>query len=139
VQLGAPCTIVWSRVKADFAAACRGNIEIGFAYQQRTELGLVECAKELCKPAMRYVEFQRLLIMAAHVDRNIALGNFSHGGVHRAPFAARAAFNGVAYGCEQLFRPVAQGLLNESAPRRGTRNWAWMRVLSSSDSLGSTK
>jgi hypothetical protein len=33
--------------EADFAGACCGNVEIGFTDQQRAELGLAECAKEL--------------------------------------------------------------------------------------------
>src|SRR5436309_409339 len=48
--------------------------------------------------------------VAAHLHRNIVLGNFSHGGVHCRPFAARAASNAVANLCEQLFPPAAQGL-----------------------------
>ena len=88
--------MVWVAGEADFAAACRGNVEIGFTYKQRAELGLAECAKELREPAMRYVEFQRFLVMAAHLHRNIVLGNFGHHGVHRRPFAAWAASYAVA-------------------------------------------
>jgi len=104
--------------ESDFAAASRCNVEIGLAYQQRAEFRLAECAKELCISAMRYVEFKRFLIMAAHLHRNILLGNFGDGGVHGRPLAARATINAVADGRKQLFRPAAQGLLNDSVGLR---------------------
>jgi len=74
-----------------------------FAYEQRAKLGLAERAEELGEPAMCNVEFQRLLIVAAHLHRDVVLGDFGHGGVHGRPFAARAAIDAVGYGGEQLF------------------------------------
>src|SRR5690348_1641308 len=52
--------------EADLAAARRGNVEIGLADKQCTELGLAERAKELGEAAPRDVEFQRLLVVTTH-------------------------------------------------------------------------
>jgi hypothetical protein len=67
---------------------------------------------------MRYIEFQRFLIMAQHIHRNIVLGNFCHGRVHSRPFAARATIDAASDGRKQLFRPIAQGLLDDSVSFR---------------------
>src|SRR3989442_3611101 len=106
-------------------AARSGDVEVGFAYEQRAKLGLAERAEELGEPAMCNVEFQRLLIVAAHLHRDVVLGDFGHGGVHGRPFAARAAIDAVGYGGEQLFRPAAQRLLDDRVslllPQFGTQ------------------
>jgi hypothetical protein len=52
---------------------------------------------------MRYIEFQRFLIMAEHLHCHIVLGNFGHGRMHSRPFAARATINAAADGCKKLF------------------------------------
>src|SRR5438445_11898171 len=111
--------------EGDVAAARSGDVEVGFAYEQRAKLGLAERAEELGEPAMCNVEFQRLLIVPAHLHRDVVLGDFGHGGVHGRPFAARAAIDAVGYGGEQLFRPAAQRLLDDRVsllfPQFGTQ------------------
>jgi hypothetical protein len=121
--------------EADVAAAGRGNIEIGFADEESAELWLAESAEEFREPALRYVEFQRFLVMAAHLDRYIVLGHLGHSGMHGRPFAARTALDAVANRREKLLRPIAQGVLDDrvtfsrpsserSALSTGTRTWA---------------
>ena len=56
----------------DLAAADRGNVEIGLAYQQRAELGLAQRPEELGKPAAGHVEFHRLLVVAKRLELQIA-------------------------------------------------------------------
>jgi len=102
-----------SAIGGGVALVAGGNVEVGFAYKQRAELGLAERAKELGEPAMRYVEFKRFLVVPVHLYGNIVHGDFGPGGLYGRPFAALAAFDPFAYGCEQLFRPVAQGLLDD--------------------------
>jgi hypothetical protein len=136
--------------EADFAAARSGYVEIGFAYQQRAEFGFAECAEELCESAMRYVEFQRFLIMAAHIYRDIALGNFGESGVEAphlrrglpstpSPTAANSCFDQSRKACLTSALAFSLPSSERSALSTGTRTWAWMRVLSRSDNLGSTK
>ncbi len=62
---------------------------------------------------MRDIEFQRFLVVAAHLHGHILLGNLRHRGVHRRPFAPRAAINLLTDRREQLFRPIAQGLFDD--------------------------
>ena len=59
--------------------------------------------EKLCELAMRYIEFQRFLIMAEHLHRNIVLGNFCHGRVHSRPFAARATINALPMAANSCF------------------------------------
>ena len=68
--------------EAHFAAARCGDVEIGLADQQGAELGLAERAEEFGEPAMRNVEFERFLVVAAHLYRNVLLGGLAHGGMH---------------------------------------------------------
>jgi hypothetical protein len=59
--------------EADLAAARRDDVEIGFADQQRAEIGLAQSAKECRKLALRYVDFERFLVMAAYLKTAKAL------------------------------------------------------------------
>src|SRR6266540_4075882 len=106
--------IVWSRVKLTSPPPAAAMSKSVSHISSAPSSGSPSARKELCVSATRYIEFQRLLVMAAHLDRNVLLGNFRHGGVHGRPFAARAAINALADGCKQLFRPAAQGLFDDS-------------------------
>ena len=99
--------------EAHFAVARLGNVEIGFTHQQRAEFRLAEHTKELCEPAVRYVDVKRSLIVAVHLHRNIALEDFGPGGLYVRPSAAPVTINTAVYSCEQPFRPAAQGLLDD--------------------------
>src|ERR1044071_6230962 len=96
--------------EANVAAAGRDDIEVGGADQQRAELRLAERAKEFREPAMRDVEFQRMLVVTAHLHRYFPFGDFGQRGLHGRPFAPRATLDALAHGGEQLLRPIAQGL-----------------------------
>jgi hypothetical protein len=84
--------------EAHFAAARCGDVEIGLADQQGAELGLAKRAKEFGEPAMRDVELERFVVVAAHVHRNVLLGRHAHGGMHRR--------------CTFLYRPPTPSIVS---------------------------
>src|SRR6266851_1609928 len=78
-------------VQAHLAIAGRGDVEIGLADQQRTELGFAQGAKELGEAAARHVDFQRLLVMASNLELDLPRGDLAPGVLQGRPFAPRAA------------------------------------------------
>ncbi len=73
--------------EADFAFADRRDVEIRLANQQRTELGLAQCAEELSEAAARHVDVQRLFVMAQNLDVGLLARDHAEDALDGRPFA----------------------------------------------------
>ena len=103
--------MVWSRVRLTSPPPAAVTSKSGSQTSKRAELGLAQGAKEFRKPALRYVDVERFLVMAAYLRGNMGLADVSpRGPLQGRPFAARAALDAVAYGGEELLGPAAQRL-----------------------------
>src|SRR5262245_25209169 len=83
-------------IEADLASAGRGDIDVGRAYQKRAKLGLAQRTEELGKATARHIELERLLVVAAHFDIDLRLGDLAERAVQGRPFAPRAALDAIA-------------------------------------------
>ncbi len=113
-------------LEAHLARACRDDVEVGGADQQRAQLGFAQLAEEFGEAAARHVDVEHVLVLAQNLDLDLPAGDLAPDTLDGGPLAPRTALYALADGGEQLPRPVAQGLghegvglvLSEFSPQR---------------------